>query len=321
MSRAEDLTGRVFGSLTVLRRGEDHVTPKGHKSPRWLCYCSKYKHEVLVHARSLKNGNTTSGKGNAPHDLTGQKFGSLTVLRRGEDYVSPKGHKRTRWVCWCSETNRKVLVHAASLKSGETTSGRGDDLKLEDLTGQRFGTLTVLRKGDYSNTGKVRWWCWCSEYKRKVLVLASSLKSGNTTNGGGRGHGAPGGYNLTRAERGDFDGKSAFLYLAELESPNGVFHKVGISRNPAERRKVIKSKAQCTAVRFLDFVKAPLSKCVQAEKLLLDVAATEPSWASLGLPRFDGHTECRRFSRPVLEDARSVFRSFVKEGVAHHAVQ
>ena len=34
-------------------------------------------------------------------DLTGQKFGRLTVLKRAENYISPNGEKRAQWLCKC----------------------------------------------------------------------------------------------------------------------------------------------------------------------------------------------------------------------------
>lgn len=49
-------------------------------------------------------------------DLTGQKFGRLTALRRGETI-----NKRTRWVCSC-ECGKEITVEANNLKTGHTIS-------------------------------------------------------------------------------------------------------------------------------------------------------------------------------------------------------
>lgn len=59
-------------------------------------------------------------------DLTGQKFGRLTVIERAEN----KGGK-VRWLCRCECGNKKI-IQGASLKSGHTTSCgclRGEKLK------------------------------------------------------------------------------------------------------------------------------------------------------------------------------------------------
>ena len=52
-------------------------------------------------------------------DLTGQKFGRLTVIERVEDYVSPKGYHEPQWLCECDcEKHNRVIVHRSSLKGG-----------------------------------------------------------------------------------------------------------------------------------------------------------------------------------------------------------
>ena len=57
----EDLTGRTFGRLTVLKQTEDYVQPNGKKSARWLCKCSCGNNkEVIVAGSMLRNGNTRS---------------------------------------------------------------------------------------------------------------------------------------------------------------------------------------------------------------------------------------------------------------------
>ena len=54
-------------------------------------------------------------------DLTGMTFGDLTVLGKGEPYVSPKGYRAVNWICSCSCGNQ-VLVRGCNLKSGASTS-------------------------------------------------------------------------------------------------------------------------------------------------------------------------------------------------------
>lgn len=54
-------------------------------------------------------------------DRTGQVFGKLTVLCKGEPYVRPSGTKVVKWHCKC-ECGNTVDVRTNSLTSGETTS-------------------------------------------------------------------------------------------------------------------------------------------------------------------------------------------------------
>jgi hypothetical protein len=48
-----------------------------------------------------------------------------------------------------------------------------------DLTGQRFGKLTVLRRVENDRQGKARWACVC-ECRQDTVVSSDSLRSGNT---------------------------------------------------------------------------------------------------------------------------------------------
>lgn len=43
-------------------------------------------------------------------DLTGQRFGRLTVIGRDENYVSPEGVVITRWKCKCDCGNEKSVL-------------------------------------------------------------------------------------------------------------------------------------------------------------------------------------------------------------------
>ena len=53
--------------------------------------------------------------------------------------------------------------------------------KYEDLVGQKFGRLTVIKKGDVAKNGDIRWWCQCDcSNLAPVLVRTYSLKSGHT---------------------------------------------------------------------------------------------------------------------------------------------
>lgn len=54
-------------------------------------------------------------------DLTGQKFGRLTVIERAEDYISPNGKKTPQWKCKCECGNVKIVV-GNILKRGLTQS-------------------------------------------------------------------------------------------------------------------------------------------------------------------------------------------------------
>lgn len=54
-------------------------------------------------------------------DLTGQRFGRLTVVRRGEDYMPHTPKVQVRWVCIC-DCGKECLVRTSALRRGETLS-------------------------------------------------------------------------------------------------------------------------------------------------------------------------------------------------------
>jgi hypothetical protein len=59
MGRFIDLTGQRFGRLFVLRRVENHITPKGLHITKWACIC-ECENKVEVLGPSLRRGNTKS---------------------------------------------------------------------------------------------------------------------------------------------------------------------------------------------------------------------------------------------------------------------
>jgi hypothetical protein len=56
-------------------------------------------------------------------DLTRQRFGRLTVVKRVENYISPSGQQHAQFLCECSCDKQKlIIVRASGLKSGKTKS-------------------------------------------------------------------------------------------------------------------------------------------------------------------------------------------------------
>ena len=94
-------------------------------------------------------------------DLTGQRFGKLTVLRRADALQDGKP-AGDRWLCRC-DCGGEATVLGANLVRGHTKSC--GCLKENDLAGQHIGALTVLGRSDkYAKRGKRRvrlWECRC----------------------------------------------------------------------------------------------------------------------------------------------------------------
>lgn len=108
-------------------------------------------------------------------DLTGQKFGRLTVT----GYAGQNPHGRSLWQCQCSCGGISPSVQGNHLTSGATKSC--GCLRLEvmrSLDGMRFGRLVVVGRGDNNKHGKTMWHCRC-DCEKKVVVVGSHLWSGH----------------------------------------------------------------------------------------------------------------------------------------------
>ena len=123
-----DLTNKRFGRWVVLSQTEDYISPQGVHYAQWLCRCDcgtikpvqGYK---LNSGRSQSCGclrNELISKRRL-EDLTGLKFGKLTVLERADDAIHPSGKRSVRWICQC-ECGNICTIYAESLKSGGAQS-------------------------------------------------------------------------------------------------------------------------------------------------------------------------------------------------------
>lgn len=109
-------------------------------------------------------------------DLTGKRFGKLVVIERTDDYIQSDGKHKVMWLCRCDCGNIKaVLSH--SLTSGRTKSCGCYNLK--DLTGQKFGKLTVIKRVKSNKIGKTQWLCQC-ECGNEKIITGYSLTRGAT---------------------------------------------------------------------------------------------------------------------------------------------
>lgn len=113
-------------------------------------------------------------------DLTGQQFGNLLVLERGEDV--PDGDKmKPGWKCKCLLCGRIKTISGKNLRSGKSTSCgcvRGGKL-LKDEVGKKYGLLTVIEQAPSNENGNAQWLCQC-ECGAKTIVLGNNLRNGNT---------------------------------------------------------------------------------------------------------------------------------------------
>ena len=117
----QDLTGSVFGKLTILRYEPAYSQTKHYGTGgktfqgRWICRCECGK-EIASPSNPLLKGRTTSCGCSRTKDLTGQIFDRLTVLAK-----APTKNQKTFWLCECKCGNKKE-IGAYKLLSGNTKS-------------------------------------------------------------------------------------------------------------------------------------------------------------------------------------------------------
>lgn len=113
-------------------------------------------------------------------DLTGQKFGRLTVLARAPENDK---HNKPQWICQCN-CGTQTLVSGKRLREGHTKScgclmrEKIGNLNRLDLTNQIFGYLKAIEPIKENNT--VKWKCQCQLCGNYTLVETNKLTSGHT---------------------------------------------------------------------------------------------------------------------------------------------
>lgn len=184
MPRLIDLTGQKFGRLTVIERDYS----KKNRT-YWLCQC-ECGNKKIVESCNLRKGLTKScgclQKERSSEvnliDLTGRNFGRLTVLKR--DIKNTK-NGAVLWICQCEcgniiSTTGNHLNQKHTQSCGCLQKERTSEALLKDLTGQKFGKLTVLERDiDKKDKEKVYWKCQC-DCGNIVSIMSGQLKSGKT---------------------------------------------------------------------------------------------------------------------------------------------
>lgn len=159
-----DLTGQKFGKLSVLSLNEENYNNKEKQIWNCRCDCGNF---VTVGSDYLRSKHITPSCGcNKFIDtVVGQTFGDLTVI---EEYRNASN--RIRYICKCSCGNIVDVERYDLIKGKRTNCGCKKIIerpaRIRDLTGQKFGRLTVIKRdlNKYYTKGGVRlykWVCQC----------------------------------------------------------------------------------------------------------------------------------------------------------------
>lgn len=114
-------------------------------------------------------------------DLTGKRYGELTVLRRAPN----NRHGKAMWVCRCACTGKEAPVIGSHLANGNTkscgclqrerTSERRSTFRPKH--GERFNSLAIIEETTLSANGDRRFRCRCCECGEETVVRGYLLRS------------------------------------------------------------------------------------------------------------------------------------------------
>jgi len=149
-----DLAGKKFGKLKV-------IEPTGELDERgvqlWSCICDCGKlHIIKTTALTGKIGTKSCGCTHK-QDLIGSTFGNLTV----RELTSSREGNRRIWRCVCDCGGEKDVT-TSDLTSGKIIQCDNVIHRINDLTGEVVGQLTVTEPLDKRSHGSVVWRCRCS---------------------------------------------------------------------------------------------------------------------------------------------------------------
>lgn len=182
MGKFIDLSGCVFGKLTVLERVEK---PENRKTGTyWRCSC-ECGNVVVYEKTTLINRKISCGC-EKEIDLTGVRFGKLLVigLKKRKNNI----RLRNRWKCLC-DCGSITYSWSKALTSGDKTSCRMCT-PLRDLSGQKFGKLTVTKYLGLKGKSNARWECQC-DCGNVIQVYESFLKKAKSCGCSNKGSSLP----------------------------------------------------------------------------------------------------------------------------------
>ena len=154
--------GQKIGRWTI----QGDFILNSRKERKWLCRCDCGTERYVLERSLLYGGSVSCGcfrreralESNSP-DLTGKKFGELTVIRKVENTK----HNSTQWLCKCS-CGADYVVQGSLLVTGRRThcGCKTDRGRPADITGKKFNRLTALyiSKRNDPKDG-VLWHCRC----------------------------------------------------------------------------------------------------------------------------------------------------------------
>jgi len=166
MTKFIDLTGNIYGNLTVLSRAPNNKWNKAC----WYCQCI-CGNIGSISTNQLKCGTIQScgcRRKSSLKDRVGHIYSKLKVIK-----LERSDYSGSYWQCLC-ECGNTITVSSRCLRSGNTKSC--GCIRNPDLTGQRFGKLILIQKTKVSpnwSESRMAYKCKCDCGREKTISLIS----------------------------------------------------------------------------------------------------------------------------------------------------
>ena len=166
----KDLTGNVYGHLTVLRFNK--------QTGKWVCQCD-CENKTIV---EKKAGHLALDRVHSCGCTNKMKFIDISEQRFGHLVAKEYSKELGEWLCEC-DCGKTIYKKSVHLRSGATTYCGLDSCTFKpihytDLKDRRFGSLIAIKQ-----LGESKWLCKCDCNNMKV-IRAANLVNGSTTSCG-----------------------------------------------------------------------------------------------------------------------------------------
>lgn len=144
----EDLTGKTFGKLTVLRQVEDYIEPKsGQHRSRWLCECSCEEHgQIVVLGKALKQGRVKSCGCLRRENAATMKTKNQTCIKNNKQHQVNKYDLNGEYgIGYCTNTNKEFYFDL------EDYDKIKDYCWFENIRPNGYHALVAYNRGEHRN--------------------------------------------------------------------------------------------------------------------------------------------------------------------------
>lgn len=130
--RLVDPIGKTYGDWYVIREVERYISPGTNYEYRNFlvkCSCGLEKEMILSSLTSAKNGCLECLK--EKEDITGNKYGMLTAIKKSKLVTHPGGQSSWMWECHCDcgkilDVSRKSLIKGGNESCGCSSMSKGE---------------------------------------------------------------------------------------------------------------------------------------------------------------------------------------------------